>query len=418
MNHAAATEDKPQQVTPSPLNRNEVGAMVGAGMIVLGTLMPAFHSGFGSTETLAESGNTAAVILWGMAFVIAWKVVRRQVHTATRVGVLCLLFLTAYGIFLWLDVREPVSTLFGTVQSSFRPTAWVVIAAGVCLAVLFAKLDARNRSASSDVPDPQGQIQAIGATLAVLACLFCVAIINPLGPLAPASFRRSFHAWEEELHVLRWILLCIAAAAIVACFQYPRKSPYILKPLIQILGLLMGVCLIWMTGIVAPEIWPWNAIVAVAWSVASVTCFAASRSKPLVRWQQFIVYSPFISAFALLLVSGEIPDAMLVLFPALTITAGYVICRDEKYVDAAIFSAALLLGLPAGLMALTDVPNEFAETCGISHAEIRTILLGVCTLSLWALCLSTFQTKNASTTKLATDATDAVSKSSNGESTE
>ena len=418
MNPEAALENKPQQVTPLPLNRNEVGAMVGAGMVVLGTLLPAFNPGFGSTETLAESGNTAAVILWGMASVVAWKVVNRQVHAATPIGVLCLLFLAAYGIFLWLEIREPVRTLFGTVQSSLSATAWVVIAAGACLVVLFAKLEARNRSASSDVPDPQGQIQAIGTTLAVLACLFCVAIINPLGPLAPASFRRSLHAWEEEIHVLRWILLCAAGLAIVACFQYPRKSPYILKPLIQMFVLMMGVCLIWMTGIVAPEIWPWNAIVAVAWSVASVTCFAASRSKPSDRWQQFIIYSPLISAFALLVVSGEIPDAMLVLFPALTITAGYVICRDEKHVDAAIFSAALVIGLPAGLMALTGVPNEFAETCGTSHAETRTVLLGVCTLSLWAVYLSTFRTEDVSPTDLVTSAPNSVSNSSSGEPTE
>lgn len=47
----------------SPLRRDENLALVAAGMVVPGTLMPAFNPGFGSSQTLEESSDTVAIVL-------------------------------------------------------------------------------------------------------------------------------------------------------------------------------------------------------------------------------------------------------------------------------------------------------------------------------------------------------------------
>ena len=383
------TEKQAETIPQLPLNRNEVSALTGAGMVVLGTLLPALNPGYGSAQTLAESGNTVAVVLWGMAAAVAWKVVLRQAHDAPRVGVLCFLFLAAYGVFVWIDVvREPVKTFLGTLQANLKPTAWVVIAVGSVLIVFSARREPGDCPAKSDAANAHRQISAIGVTLAVLGCLVGFAIVNPFSSMAPAEFRSSWRAWSDEIHALRWIGLSTAAMAIVAGSQYPRRTLVILKPVIQTFGLLIGVCLIFIAGLIEPSARALSVTVAALWSVVSLAIFATGRSRPMVRWQQLVVWSPFVTVFVLLVVSGEIRDGMLILTPAFMVGAGYVICRNTTYVDAAIFSSALVVALPAGSMALSGVPNEIADVCGMSHAESRVILLGVCALLSWAVYLS------------------------------
>ncbi len=388
--------------------------MVGAGMVVLGTLLPAFHSRFGSVQTLAVSGNTVAVILWGMAAATLWKVAMRQAHDAERIGLLCLLFLAAYGVFLWdEEIRSPVATFFGTLQASFRPTAWVVSAVGAMLILLSARREAGNRPVPSDMQNTHDHIQPIGATLAVLGCLFSFAIANPFSVMAPADFGRSWHAWEKEIHMAGWIVLCGAAAAIVACFQFRRQSPLILRHVIQTFGLLIGICLILLFSLIVPVL---SVTVAVVWGVVSMIIFVTSRSRPLVRWQQLVVYSPFVAIIAILVLSGEVGDTLLSLVLGFIVGAGYVMCRNTTYVDFATFSAAFVIGLPSGLMAIRGAPNEIAETCGMSNAETRVTLLGVAALLAWAVYLS-FRDEGGTSTGLVSNAPDAVVDSSSKEHT-
>ena len=374
---------------PTPLNRNEITAIGGAGMVVLGTFLPAFTPGFGSAQSLTESAATVTVVIWSMAVAAWWKVAMRQVHDAGRVGWLCMLFLAAYGVFLWSEeVREPVATLFGNLQSSFNPTAWVVIGVGALLILFFARIEARNHTASSDGSDGRSRMQSIGATLAILGCLLGLAIVNPLSEMSPAAFRRGLHAWEDEIHALRWVVLGATALAIVACFQNAAKSPLILKRVIQAYSLLIGTCLILLPSVVGLLAWNHSVTVACVWGFASMICFVISRTKPLVRWQQFIIYSPFIAFFLLLVASGEIHDGALMIFPAFTVAVGYVICRNTTYVDATTFIAAFVIGFPASLMAIMGVPTEFTMIGGLSPAESRAILLGVAAMLAWAVYLS------------------------------
>ncbi len=408
-----APEHPPETIETSPLNRNEVAVMFGAGMVVLGTLLPAFHPGFGTAQTLVASGNTVAVVLWGMVAATSWKVAMRQSHEAERTGLLCLLFLAAYGVFLWdEEIREPVATFFGTRQASFRSTAWVVSTVGAMLILLFARREAGNRPVPSDVSNTQDHIQPIGATLAVLGCLLSFAIVNPFSAaMAPADFGRNWHAWEQEFHMLGWIVLCASAVAIVACFQNRHRSPQILKHVIQTFALLIGICLILLFSLVAPVM---SVTVAVIWGVFSMIIFMASRSRPLVRWQLLIVYSPFIAIIAVLVVSGEVGDTLLSLALTFIVGAGYVMCRNTTYVDFATFTAAFVVGLPAGLMAIRSAPNEFAETCGMSNAETRVILLGVAALLAWAVYLS-FRDEGGTSAGLVSNEPDAVVNSSSKE---
>ncbi len=384
-------------------------------MIVLGTLLPAFKPGFGSAQSLAESAVTVTVAIWSMAAASMWKVTLRHVHDADRIGLLCLLFLAAYGVFLWNEeVREPVATLFGNLQSSFKPTAWVVIGIGAVLILLSARSEARIHVASSDVSNGRSQMQSIGATLAVLGCLLGLAIVNPFSEMSPAAFKRGVLAWEDETNALRWVVLGTTAFAIVSCFQYPAKSPLILRRVIQVYALLIGICLILLPSLAGLLAWHHSVAVAIVWGITSLICFAMSPSQPLPRWQQLIVYSPFITFFLLLVVSGEIHDGALMLFTAFTVAAGFVMCRNTTYVDAATFIAAFVAGLPAGLMALTGVPNEFTRIGGMSHAACRVILLAVSVLLAWALFLS-IRASAVTSTEPDTDTTTAVTTSSNRE---
>lgn len=388
----------PESSEPTPLSRNEIAVIAGAGLIVLGTLLPAINPGFGSAKSLAESGNTVVVILWAIAAAALWKVARRQAYDTVRIGQLCVLLLVVYFVFLWIEgVGETVKTFFGTLQSSFRATAWVVSTAGAVLIAFSGMRETRQLIPRNDGPVHNENIRASGATLAVLGCLLGLAIVNPFGPMAPAEFRREWHAWTDEIHALRWIILGTAALATVACFLYPPKAPTILRPAIRAFGLLIGVCLIMLASLIEPSVRSLCVTVAVLWSVVSIGIFATSQSRPMLCWQQLIVYSPFVAFIVLLVVSGEIGDGSFVFIPAFAVATGYVICRNTTFVDAATFSAALVVGLPAGLMAFTGVPNEIAETCGMSHGESRTILLAVGALLAWAVYLS-FRDDNVTST--------------------
>ena len=42
------TEQQSEATAPSPLNPEEVIALAGAGAVVVGTFLPAFHTGFGT----------------------------------------------------------------------------------------------------------------------------------------------------------------------------------------------------------------------------------------------------------------------------------------------------------------------------------------------------------------------------------
>lgn len=393
---------------PFPLRREEILALVGAGMVVLGALLPAFNPGSGSPQSLAESGNTVAVVLWGMAAAVAWKIVGRKAHEAAVVGVVCFLFLAVYGFFVWREeLREPVKTFFGTLQASFRPTAWMVSAVGTAVIVFSARRESRSLSATRNGSDRSQQLRAIGVAFAVLGCLVALAIVNPFSPLAPAEFRRNWRAWSHEIAALRWIGLGAASMAILAGFEYPSRAPVMLKPVIQTFGILIGACLIFIVGVIDPSAQTLTFIITAVWGLASAAIFVTRRSQQLMRWQQLVVWSPFVTMFVLLVVSGEVHDAMLIMVPAFMIGAGYVMCRHTTCVDIAIFSSAIVIGLPAGLMALSGVPNEITDLWGMSPAESRAILLGVCVLLVWAVYLS-FQNEGVTSTAVLPPAENAV----------
>lgn len=403
-----STEKQGEAIEPTPLNRNEIAVIAGAGLVVLGTFLPAFNPGLGSPQTLAESASTVAVVLWALATAALWKVTLRQVRDAAQTGWFCFLFLAAYGVFQWdEEVREPATTFFGTVQSSFRPTAWVVTGIGAALIVLSTWSERRNHTASSDVSNCQSHIQSIGGTLAVLGCLIGLAIVSPFSEMSPAAFRRGFHAWEDEIHALRLVVLCATAFSIVACFQKPPKSPLILRRVIQVYTLLIGICLILMPSLAGQLAWSWSVTFAFIWGVASLVFFVKRQSGSLIRWQLLLVSSPFIVFFLLLVLSGEIHDGTLMLVPAITVTLGYVINRYAAFADAATFIAVFVIGIPAGSMACMGVPNEFTSICSLSPAESRTILLAVGALLGWAVYLS-IRSEHVSTTSSNSNTREAV----------
>ncbi|MCA9063039.1 MAG: hypothetical protein KDA96_08270, partial [Planctomycetaceae bacterium] len=68
----------------------------------------------------------------------AWSIAQRRPGAVMWNGVLTALVATAFGIALWYDeVREPVRTFFGTFQTEFRSTAWILMGTG-SLIVTFA----------------------------------------------------------------------------------------------------------------------------------------------------------------------------------------------------------------------------------------------------------------------------------------
>ena len=385
--------DKDQQsdsAEPTPLNRNEVAAMAGAGAVVVGTLLPALQPGFGETQSLLRCANTATIAFWGFAGSVIWSVTRRRAHEAAGPGVLILLCLLLLGIFVWLEnVREPLETLFGSLRAEFRPAAWAVTGIGSAV-TLFVGLRSRARQACLRFsPQSHGSIRVVGVTLAVLGCLMGLSLVNPFGGWAPVDFRRLSRTYEDELRLLRWLCLGSATFCIVACFQYPERATRVLQKVIQVAVLIISAGIFVVLSLAAPQTRLLATLIGAAWAVLSISFwFTKQPSSALDRCKALVVASPFIAVAGLLMMMGEVEDLVLFLYPLLAVATGYVICRNTKHANIAIFASALTIGLPAGLMALRGVDGMISDVLGLSVAEARLGATGICCLLGWAVVLS------------------------------
>ena len=119
--------------SPSPLDSNEITAVIGAVIIVAGVFCPALTL----TSSFLATGNTVAVIVLGLAGATGWSVALRRPAAVMWNGVLTVAIVATFGIALWYDeVSEPVRTFFGSIQAEFRPTPWILIGIGAVLVAL------------------------------------------------------------------------------------------------------------------------------------------------------------------------------------------------------------------------------------------------------------------------------------------
>lgn len=383
-------EHQSEVVPPSPLNHDEVVALGGVGAVVVGTLLPALSSGIGGSWSFLDTGRTTTVLLWGLAGCVVWSVVRRRAHDVSTPGLLMLLCLISFGLFVWLeDVRHPIATFFGSQKSGFRPLAWIVVALGAGV-IQYAGRCARKQSQfAARSTDSSDRLRGVGVILATLGCLYGIALVHPFGYAAPPEIERLSHSYEDELQVLRWLLLGSAAFGVVASFQSPERSEQYLGRIIRTAGLIIGSGIFTLVSLAVPETRLLSVPVCIAWVAFTIHIWVTAKSSHAVaRSKRLVVLSPFIGVFGLLLLSGEVGDLMLFLYSPFVIAAGYVICRNTTYVDAAIFAAILLIGFPAGFMALGGVPNEISRLLGLNAAEARLAALGISTLLVWTLYLS------------------------------
>lgn len=380
-----------QSAEPSPLDRDELVALTGAGLVVVGTLLPALDSGLGTAQSLWKAANSVTIVWWGFAASVIWSVARRRAYDVATAGLLILLSLIAFGVLVWLeDVREPVATFFGSLQTEFRPMAWVVISIGSTL-IRYADVRAERQRADRKCSfSSTDRLRTAGMIVATLGCLFGIALVNPFGfDGRPADIRRLSYAYKDELHVVRWVLLGAATFSTVASFQFPQQVKQLLGYVIRTTGLIIGAGVFVMVSVLVPEARLFSIPVGVAWLVFGIAIWGTENSSYRVtRWKQLLIGSPYIAVFGLLLASGEIEDLMFVLYGPFAIAVGYVIFRNTAFVDTAIFSATLVVGLPAGLMVFGGVPNEISNLLGLNAAEARLAALSTSALLVWSIYLS------------------------------
>ena len=384
-------EQLAQSAEPSPLDRDELVALAGAGLVVVGSLLPALDSGLGTAQSLWEAANSVTIVWWGFAASVIWSVARRRTYDVATAGLLILLSLIAFGLLVWLeDVREPVATFFGSLQAEFRPMAWAVIAIGSALILHSGKCADQKWACRRRTFSSTDRLRAAGMIVATLGCLFGIALVNPFGfGGVPADIRRMSYAYKDELQVVRWALLGAAAFSNVASFQFPERSRQLLGYVIRTAGVIIGAGIFLMVSVLEPGSRLFGVPVGVAWLAFAVSIWATENSSlPVRRWKQLVLFSPYIAAVGISLALGGIEDLMFILYGPFAIAVGYVIFRNTAFVDAAIFSATLVVGLTAGLMVFGGVPNEISNLLGLNAAEARLAALSTSALLIWCVYLS------------------------------
>lgn len=384
------TERQSGLLEASPLDRDEIMALAGGGTVVVGTLLPAMQPGFGEPQSLLSFASTTTFIFWGYAGSVFWSVARRRACKAAVPGTLLLLTLLVFAVFVWLEyVREPVQTFFGSVQAEFRPMAWAVIAIGSALIQFAGVRSGRNHIPEHSSAHSNPRIRAVGVTLAILGCLAGLSLVNPFRVGAPSEIRGLAHNYEEGLRVMRWLWLGLATLCIVFCVQYPGRAVRILQTAIRVVGVVIGAAIFFVLSFVVPETRLLTILVGGVWMMFGVTFWVGWQgSGTFALWKKLVVAAPFVVVFGLLLMSGEVEDLFFFLYPPFAVAAGYVICRDTKFVDGAIFASTLIVGLPAGLMMFSGVDGMISDVLGVNAAEARLGMAGVCCLLGWAVVLS------------------------------
>lgn len=369
---------------PAPLDRQEIMAFVGAAMIVIGVFCPAIS--VPGPQSFFAIGNTVAAILLGMAGATAWSIAMRRPASVMWNGLLAVLIVLAFGIAVWSDeVREPVRTFFGTMQSELRPTSWILIGIGAALVALAGHRARGSSSRSTQPVTPTHSLAIAGMVLATLGCLFGIALT--FGPMSSGSLRKIGRSWEDQLNMVRWLLVAGSIFGVVLSAQVPRLADQTLRFVTGITWFLVGNAffILLSTEVVA------SLYLAVVWNIA---CFGLLlwKTNPRRSWarrERLVLWFPYLAVGVLLLVMCEFGDLFLAAGPpVVATTTGYMICRSSKWADGAIFTAMILLGIPASILAFGDVPNEYLEPCGLSLSEGRVMLLIFVGVLAWAIILS------------------------------
>ena len=81
---------------PAPLDRQEIMALVGAAMIVIGVFCPAMSRGV--PLSFFATGNTVAAMLLGLAVATAWSIAMRRSASVMWNGLLSVLIVAIFGI--------------------------------------------------------------------------------------------------------------------------------------------------------------------------------------------------------------------------------------------------------------------------------------------------------------------------------
>lgn len=371
---------------PSPLNRDEITAVVGAVMVIVGVFCPALTDG--STQSFIAIGNTVATVVLGFAGATAWSIAMRRPASVMWTGVLSVLIVAAFGIAVWVDeICRPVKTFFGTRQSEIRPAAWFLIGIGA-IVVTMAGYRARTSADNRPKPAAPNQWSAIaGVMLATLGCLFGIAITNPFGPMAQGPLRQIGRSWEDQLNVARWLLVGGATFGVILSVQVPRLANQVLRVITGVTWWLVGNALFILTSVEVTA----SLYLAVVWNIAclGMMFWKSNSQRSWTRVERMIFWLPHLTVGLMLLVMGEFGDLIYAAGPPVVATAaGCIICRRAKWADEATYATMLLLGLPAAGMVMGGVPNEYLEVSGLSPSEGRVMLLILVGVLAWSIFLT------------------------------
>ncbi len=360
--------------------------LVGAGMIVIGAFCPAISAG--EARSFFAIGNTVTAMLLGLAGATAWSIAKRQTASVVWNGGLSALIVATFGVAVWNDeIREPVRSFFGMIQSEIRFTSWILIGIGAAL-VSLAGYQSRNSDSQSAKPYKLVQLLAIaGMVLATFGCLFGIAMTNPFGPMSSGSLREVGRSWDDELNVVRWLLITGSVVGVVLSAQVPRLADRTLRFVVGITWWLVGNALF---NMLSPQV-SINLCFAIVWNLAcfGLLLWKTNSQRSWIWWKRGVLWLPYLAVGMLLLVMGEFGDLIFAAGPAVVATTtGYLICRSSKCARGAAFAATLVLGIPATVMALGDIPNEYLEPCGLSLSEGRVLLLTWVGLLAWVAFLS------------------------------
>lgn len=378
--------EQPAPFVPSPLNRHEITAVVGAVMVIVGVFCPALT--YGSTQSFIAIGNTVVTVLLGLAGATAWSIAMRRPASVMWIGVLSVLIVAAFGIAVWIDeICRPVKTFFGTRQSEIRPAAWLLTGIGA-IVVTMAGYRARTSADSPSKPAATNQWSVIaGVMLATLGCLFGIAMTNPFGPMAQGPLRQIGRSWEDSLNVARWLLVAGATFGVILSAQVPRLADQVLRAITGVTWWLVGNALFILMSVEVTA----SLYLAVVWNIACVGMmfWKTNPQRSWTRVERLVFRLPHLTVGLVLLVMGEFGDLIYAAGPPVVATAaGWIICHRAKWADEATYATMLLLGLPAAGMVMGGVPNEYLEVSGLSPSEGRVMLLILVGILTWSIFLT------------------------------
>ena len=283
-----SADGKPSETSvATPLNREEVLALLGAGVVVVGTLLPALDPGLGEKQSFLKYANTATLVLWSLAVSAFWSIARRRAAEAVTPSLLILGSLLVFGSFVWLEeLREETRTFWGTLKAHLSPVAWCVIAVGATVTMFAGRRSQLSTQSVDGTNRTTGYIRSFGATLALLGCLLGLGAANPFTPEASLEIRRMWAPYSDEIHLLRWLLLGGAAVACVCFWQQPKFALRYLPGMIFFCLVLMGNGGFILLCMEMPRLVPLSVLAGVVWTLFSVCVWLNNSSgKPVARWR-------------------------------------------------------------------------------------------------------------------------------------